>query len=201
MQPKVLLEHVSRHGPVVSHIRGIVLVKSMENLRRTGLFERYQRELPSSLRERLEFTIAPSWVPIEVGEEHYAACDRMLLTEGEISELGALMASSMSDTLLSTLVKVTRRAGIESMWSALKQNDRIWDRMYQGGSVTILQTGPKDLIMENRGISLARSRYWRSALRAYWLALGKLMTKVVYVKQVPPRQMHAHSVAFEGSWV
>ncbi len=196
----MLIDHVSSHGPTVSCIRGILLVKSVENLRQAGLFERYARELESGYREQLEFAIAASWLPIAVGEAHYAACDRMQLGDAEIEHLGRLMAVSMGSTLMSTLLKVTRQAGVENMWSALKQNDRIWDRMYQGGAVTLIQTGPKDLMLEHRGIPLAQSSYWRAALRAYWLALGKLMTNAVYVKQIRPRHAHPHSVAFAGSW-
>jgi hypothetical protein len=201
MAGKLLLDHVSSHGPTVSHIRGIVLLKSVENLRHSGLFERYAAELDPAYRAQIELALAASWLPLELAEAHYAACDRMRLSDAEIERLGSLMAERMSSALFSILLKMTRQAGMESMWSALKQNDRIWDRMYRGGQVTIIQTGPKDLIMENRGIPLAQSRHWRFGLRAYWLALGKLMTNVVYVKQIPPREPHAHSVAFAGSWV
>jgi hypothetical protein len=201
MAGTLLLDHVSSHGRTVSHIRGVVLLKSLENLRRAGLFEHYTAALEPAYREQIESALASSWLPLAVAEAHSAACDRMRLGDAEIDRLGALMAESMGDALFSILLKVTRQAGVESMWAALKQNDRIWDRMYQGGQVTIIQTGPKDLIMENRGIALAQSRYWRSGLRAYWLALGKLMTKVVYVKQIPPRAPDPHSVAFAGSWV
>lgn len=55
--------------------------------------------------------------------------------------------------------------------------------------------------MENRGIALARSRYWRTGLRVYWSALGKLMTSAVYVEQMPPRSPDPHAVAFAGSGV
>lgn len=201
MDGKLLLDHVSRHGPTVTHIRGVVLLKSVENLRKAGLFERYAAALDPAYREQIEAALASSWLPLAVAEAHYAACDGMRLGDAEIDRLGALMAEGMSNALFSMLIKVTRQAGVESMWSALKQNDRIWDRMYQGGQVTIIQTGPKDLITENRGISLAQSRYWRCGLRAYWMALGKLMTNVVYVKSIPPREPHPHSVAFAGSWV
>jgi hypothetical protein len=199
--PTLLVDHTSSHGAEVTQIRGILLVKSVENLRAAGLFERYAAQLTPSLREQVEFAIASSWIPIEVAEEHYAACDRLGLTEQEIDRLGTLMAGSIGGTLMSALIKTTRGAGLDGMWTALKQCDRLWDRRYIGGGVTVIQTGPKDLILENHGISLAKSRHWRSGLRSYWLALGKLMTNVVYITPVRARQPHPHRVALAGSWV
>jgi hypothetical protein len=87
------------------------------------------------------------------------------------------------------------------LWTILKQNDRLWDRMYQGGGVTVIKAGPKDLILENHGISLAESRHFRAAYRAYWVALGRLSAKSVYVKLIAPREPHPHRIAFAGSWV
>ena len=197
----VVVDHQSSHGPEVTHIRGIVLVKSLENLRKAELFERYAAELDSSVRAQIEGAMASSWIPVGLAEEHYAACDRLALNEATIERLGALMAESMDNTVMSTLLKTTRQAGVESMWSALKQCDRLWDRLYQGGRTTLLQLGPKDLILEHHGIPLAKSRHFRAGLRAYWVALGQMMTKVVYVKLVRPRMAHPHSIALSGSWV
>ncbi|HEX6242418.1 MAG TPA: hypothetical protein VFZ61_16010 [Polyangiales bacterium] len=197
----VVVDHQSSHGPEVTHIRGILLVKSLENLRKAELFERYAAELSDTLRNQIEGTMATSWVPVELAEEHYAACDRLALNEPTIERLGALMAESMDSSVMSTLLKTTRQAGVESMWSALKQTDRLWDRLYQGGKTTLLQLGPKDLILEHHGISLAKSRHFRAGLRAYWVALGQMMTKVVYVKLIRPRVPHPHSIALAGSWV
>jgi hypothetical protein len=199
--PTLVVDYLSSHGPEVSQIRGILLVKSLENLRAAGLFERYAAQLSPSSREQMESTIASSWIPIDVADEHYAACDRLNLTDAEIERLGQLMAGSLSSTLMSALLKTTRHAGLEGMWTAMKQTDRLWDRMYMGGGVTVIKTGPKDLILENHGISLAKSRHWRNGFRAYWLALGKLVTNVVYITPVRPRQPHPHRVAIAGSWV
>jgi hypothetical protein len=198
---EVVVDHVSAHGPNVTHMRGIVLVKSIENLRLAGLEERYLRELEPDLHEPMRFLIAASWVPIDLAMAHYAACDRMRLDDRATEELGSLMANSMGGTLFNSLLRTTRNAGIESLWSVLKQNDRLWDRMYQGGGVTVIKTGPKDLVLENHGISLATSRHFRAAYRAYWIGLGRLLARVAYVKLIAPREPHPHRIAFAGSWV
>jgi hypothetical protein len=198
---EIVVDHVSAHGPSVTHIRGLILTKSIENLTQAGLSERYLRELPSDLHETMRFVIASSWVPIELARAHYEACDRMKLGDRTTEELGELMAASMSGTLFASLLRTTRSAGMESLWTALRQNDRLWDRMYQGGGVTVIKLGPKDLILENHGISLAESRHFRAAYRAYWLALGRLFAKAVFVKLVAPREAHPHRIALAGSWV
>jgi hypothetical protein len=198
---EIVVDHVSPHGPNVTHIRGIVLTKSIENLTRAGLLDRYLRELDPQLHEPMRFVIAASWVPIDLGRAHYDACDRMRLGDRTTEELGELMAASMGGTLFASLLRATRNAGMESLWTVLKQNDRLWDRMYQGGGVTVIKLGPKDLVLENHGISLAESRHFRAAYRAYWVALGRLFAKAAYVKIVAPREPHPHRIAMAGSWV
>jgi hypothetical protein len=201
MPQEIVVDHVSPHGPNVTHMRGIVLTKSMENLVRAGLKDRYLRELDPELHEPMRFVIASSWVPIDLARAHYDACDRMRLGDRTTEELGELMAASMGGTLFASLLRATRSAGMESLWTVLKQNDRLWDRMYQGGGVTVIKHGPKDLTLENHGISLAESRHFRAAYRAYWVALGRLFAKAAYVKMVAPREPHPHRIALSGSWV
>lgn len=196
-----MVDHVSPHGPNVTHIRGLILTKSMENLVRAGLHERYLRELEPELHQPMRFVIASSWVPIGLARAHYVACDRMKLGDRATEELGSLMAASMSSTLFASLLRTVRSAGLDSLWTVLKQNDRLWDRMYQGGGVTVIKLGPKDLILENHGISLAESRHFRAGYRAYWSALGALVAKAAYVKLVAPREPHPHRIAIAGSWV
>jgi hypothetical protein len=197
----VLVDYMSSQGPKVTHMRGILLVKSVENLRVAGLFQRYVAALPASLREQVEFSLATSWVPIELCEEHYAACDRLRLSDSESERLGALMAEVIGNTMLGAILKSTRQAGVESIWTALKQCGRFWDRLYVGGGVTLIQAGPKDSIIEFHGISLAKSRHWRMASRAFWLGLAQATARAAYIRLVPPREADAHRVAFAGSWV
>lgn len=196
-----MVDYVSPHGPNVTHIRGIILTKSMENLVQAGLHERYLKELEPELHESMRFVIAASWVPIELARAHYEACDRMRLGDRTTDDLGSRMAASMSGPLFASLLRATRSAGMESLWTVLKQKDRLWDRMYQGGGVTVIKVGPKDLILENHGISLAESRHFKAAYRAYWSALGALFAKAAHVKFVSPREPHPHRIAIAGSWV
>jgi hypothetical protein len=198
---KVLVDHTSSHGAAVTHMRGMLLVKSVENLRKAGLFERYAVNLTPKLREQIEFTLAASWVSVDICEAHYAACDRLALSESEIERLGEMMGEDIGGTMMSVIIKTTRGAGVESTWAALKQCGRFWDRAYQGGGVTLLQAGPKDSVMEFHGLPLAKSRHWRMGSRAFWLGLSRLTARTAYVKLVRPREPDPNRVAIAGSWV
>jgi hypothetical protein len=197
----VLVDHMSSQGPRVTHMRGLLLVKSVENLRAAGLYARYAAILDPIVREQVEFSLAASWVPIDVCEQHYAACDRLGLNDSEIERLGALMAEGIGNTMMSALLKSTRAAGVESNWTALKQCGRFWDRTHIGGGVTLMQVGPKDSIMEYHGISLAKSRHWRMGARTFWLGIARLAARSAYVRLIPPREADPNRVAFSGSWV
>jgi hypothetical protein len=198
---KILVDHISSQGAAVTHMRGLMLVKSVENLRTAGLFERYAANLTAALREQIEFTLAASWVPIELCEAHYAACDHLGLSESEIERLGSLMADGIGGTLMSVILKSSRNAGVESAWGALKQCGRFWDRVHQGGGVTLMQAGPKDSVMEYHGIPLAKSRHWRMGARAFWLGIARLTSRTAYIKLVRPREPSSDRIAFAASWV
>ncbi len=192
---------MSSQGPKVTHMRGLLLVKSVDNLRAAGLFERYAEGLDPTYKHQVLFTLASSWVPIEICDAHYAACDRMGLADSEIDRLGGLMSEGIAGTLMSAMLKATRRAGGESYWAALKQCGRIWDRSFLGGGVTLLQAGPKDSLLEHHGLSLVKSRYWCVAARAFWASVAEMTSRKAYVKIVPPHKPDPNSIAFAGSWV
>ena len=197
----IVLDHLSAHGPYVTHMRGTLLVNSIEHLRQLGVYERYLELLDARYREQIMFAIASSWIPIEVALVHYQACDDLKLSAPDCQALGSMMAERIANTFLGTVLRVTRSAGGQSFWSLMSQNSRIWDRMYLGGGVTVLQVGPKDAVLENHGLPLVTTRYWRSVYEAYWRALGALFAKVAFVKVVRAREPHPHRIAIAGSWV
>lgn len=200
-EAQVLLDYISPRGATVTHMRGTLLVNSIENLRAIGQYDRYVSLLPAAHREAILYAIAASWIPIELASLHYEACDQLLLDDTQFSRLGGLTAARLAETFLSSVLRATRTAGVDAMWFALKQNDRLWDRMYQGGGVCVIQTGPKDLVLENQGLPFVGSRYWRSVYIRYLHALGSMFSRVAFVKAVHPRVPHPHRIAIGGSWV
>lgn len=198
---EVVLDYTSPLGPNVTHMRGTLLVNSLDNLRALGLYDRYLETLPPSHRDVIPYAIAASWIPIDIALLHYETCDAMGLSEGELGKMGELMATRVAETFLATVLRTTRQAGVESFWSVLKQNNRLLERMYQGGGMAVLKAGPKDLILENTGLPVVASRYWRRAYVYYMKAIGDMFTKVTYVRLVHPRVAHPHSIAVACSWV
>lgn len=198
---EIVVDHISADGPTATHMRGIMLVSSLQNLREAGFYDRYMENLPPMHREPIAYTIAASWVPIDLMLAHYQACDRMQLDQSQIRVLGKLMADKAADSFLSVALRTLRDAGVETIWRLLAQQDRIWDRMYRGGGVTVLRTGPKDVLFENHGLPLVQSRYFRKAHVEYMRAVSSMFTKVVFTKEVRPREPHPHRIAIAGSWV
>lgn len=198
---EVVLDYTSPLGPNVTHMRGTLLVNSLDNLRTLGLYDRYLSALPASHRDVIPYTIAATWIPIDIALMHYETCDALVLSEEQLEKMGAMMATRVAETFLATVLRTTRNAGVESFWTALSQNHRLLDRMYQGGGMAVLKTGPKDLVLENTGLPVVTSRYWRRVYVYYMKAISDMFTKVTYVKLVHPRVAHPHSVAVACSWV
>jgi hypothetical protein len=199
--PRVVCEHVHAHGPTVTHVRGMLIASARENLREIGVFDRYAQTLPGGMRDAVLYALASSWLPVEVALAHYHTCDQLELTPDQITRLGELSANRMIDTFFGRALKVAREVGAESYWALLEQNARVYDRMYQGGGVTVLQTGPKDMYLENIGQPLSTCRFWRLLYLAYMEAIGRAFAKASYVKLVKPRATSANAIAISGSWV
>jgi hypothetical protein len=198
---EVVLDYTSVAGPTATHMRGTLLVNSHESMRNLGLYDRYVAALPERHREPILYAIAASWIPMDVAFAHYETCERLDLADAHLEQLGKLMAARVADTFLSSAIRATRKAGIAGMWLALAQNDRLWDRMYQGGGVCVWKTGPKDLIHESHGLPLITLRYWRTAYLHYITAFTKLFTNVAYLKPVRASSTDPHRIAIAISWV
>lgn len=200
-EPQVVVEHISAHGPTVTHVRGTLIVGARENLRELGVFDEYQRRLPSALREAVLYALASSWLPLEVARAHYLTCDQLGLSAAQVNRLGELSAQRIIGTFAGRALKVARDVGAETYWMLMEKNDRLYDRMYQGGGVTVLKTGPKDVWLENVGQPLATCRFWRALYLAYMESMGRAFARASYVKMARPRTAHPHAIAISGSWV
>ena len=198
---EVILDYTSPSGPNTTHMRGTLLVNSLDNLRALGLYERYLALLPKTHSDVIPYTIAASWIPIHVALAHYETCDALGLDDNQLRQMGKMMAKRVADTFLGTMLRATRDAGVAGLWTALKQNHRLLERMYQGGGMAVLKTGPKDLILENTGLPIVTSRYWRAVYVHYMNDICGMFTKVAYVQLARPRVPHPHSIAIAGSWV
>lgn len=198
---ETLCDYQSAGGPVVTHVRGTLIASSQQTLREAGHYAHYERLLPEAVREQLLFTIALSWVPVEVALAHYGACEALDLRDHELEAMGQLVAERLAGTFLGTVLRASREAGLDAPWVALRAQPRIWDRLYMGGIVRIYRTGPKDATAEFYGLPLSQLRYFRVAYCSYYRALAGMFVRNAHVKPTRPREALPHAFALTGSWV
>jgi hypothetical protein len=170
--------------PIVraTHVRSTLIQSSVNVLRSMGYFERYRAHLDPAHVEAILQTLAPTWLPIAVGEAHYAACDALGLGPSELLRIGEIVGDRIQGTFLATLAKGARAAGV-TPWFLLAYFDRLWARLLQGGSVELSKAGPKDALIEVRSCALTRFEYFRvgfcGVVRAPFKMVG---VRVVHVK-------------------
>jgi hypothetical protein len=200
-KPTVLVEFRSSAGPTVTHVRGGIVVQSIASLRALGLYERYLERLDAEYRDQLLYTISASWITLEVGMAHLNALDALDISDAAAASSGDSVGTGFGKTMYSAMMKATRSIGTNAGWFVLKQCDRLLPRVYTGGACTLLQTGPKDAVLELHGMPMVHSRFFRSSHHGYMKALSRLMGRGAYVRVAHPRERHPHSIATAFSWV
>jgi hypothetical protein len=140
-----------------------MLQSSLAFLRERGYFERYCVLLEPQYRATIVESLAPVWMPIEVGLAHYAACDALNLSAAEQKAIGESVGARLQGTMMSSFMRTAREAGIATPLFYLGRADRLYKRLIQGGSTQITRTGPKDVEIELLGSRLTRSSYYRAA--------------------------------------
>lgn len=163
--------------------RGMMISNSILMLRERELFDRYQAFLPPSKREEVIATTPGSWVPIEIADLHYSACQKLGLSESEQFELGHAAGLRIRSAVLASIAKVARALGMEA-WSAFKQYPRAWARLYMGGGVGVRKLGFKDARIDVVGFTLARIPYVRNGFRGTNQAGFELFSDRVEMKEV-----------------
>jgi hypothetical protein len=123
-------------------------------------------------------------LPSAVAEAHYDACDRLELSPLELLEIGAEVGKHAQGTVFSVAVTVAKGAGV-TPWTIVTRYPGIWARIWIGGGVSIIKTGPKDARLEIAGWPCARSTYCRIAMRGVLRGLTELFATRAYVKEIP----------------
>ena len=157
------IEKVIAHLPVIrtaTHVRSTLIQSSINSLRDAGHFDRYVELLDPAHREAVLHTLAPTWLPLEVGLAHYGACDALKLDSFQLRDIGERVGDRIQGTFLKTLTRGVRAVGI-TPWTLLNHFDRLWSRLFQGGSVELTRKGPKDVTIEIRGAVIPRFEYFR----------------------------------------
>lgn len=185
---KVLLEHTSVNGPVMRNVRGALIASSLQTLRELGFYERYLGKLPERYREQVLYSVASSWLPLEVAEAHYQACDDLALDDADIIRIGEAVSKRIMGTFLGTLMRTGRTFGAApTPWLVLTQYHRVCERILDGGKYLVIEQGPKDALIQTRGLPLFRSRYFRTATIGMFRGGVAVFSKTCFARELPEK--------------
>jgi hypothetical protein len=199
---KVLLDYVSPEGAQVRAVRGSLVVANHKLLKAAGHFDQYLQMLPAEHKDIASSALASSWVSAEHNVMHCQTVDAMQLGEKELHRMGEMLASHLIDSLFATLLRSARSAGTEAgIWLFLKQADRVFARIYQGGGCRVVQTGPKDAVFEMNGMPFADSAVYRVLHLAFVRGAVMMIAKACVVKTVRTRDSLPTTLSVSLSWV
>jgi hypothetical protein len=159
---EILVPYDLTAGPVTA-VRNVVIQASLGQLRSNGHYERYTTLIDNTTLEQLvAMSLAPGWIPIELALAHYEACDNLMLTREQFAVMGQAVGERVHETVLVSSAKKARAPDYNA-WDAEGPLQRMWPRLFQGGSVQTVKVGPKAKLMEERGFRLNKYHYYRQA--------------------------------------
>jgi hypothetical protein len=158
---EIIVPHRLDAGPMTA-VRNVIIQSSLAQLKVAGYYDRYVKLIDPLALGELEAAISPGWVSVELATAHYRACENLRLTAQEFSTMGERVGERVQETALVTTSRKAREADFD-VWAATPQLNRMWPRLFQGGSVQVVKIGPKDKLLEERGMSLNCFEYYRQA--------------------------------------
>jgi hypothetical protein len=170
---ELILDYPKPLGPVTS-VRSTLITSSLTSLRIRGLFERYDALKTSRHRLELLNLVAGEWLPLDVTEAHYQACDALGLSEDEQIAIGKDVSRRLHETFLSLVVKAARGVGI-TPWTLLARCNTMQARITIGGGIRVTKLGPKAARIELAGVPHMNFPYVRYGLLGVYTAAVELL--------------------------
>src|ERR1700722_20166966 len=127
-----------------THIRGVFLATSVRALRDHGLFDAYAARVPPLQVEEVRSIAISAWVSMEVALRHYAACDTLDVSDGELVSMGAEVIVRGQGSFLRVLARVAESAGATPA-TLLEQAPRIYGHIFLGGRIADHGVGPREM--------------------------------------------------------
>ena len=184
-------------------VRSTLVIGSLLALRARGHGDAYAARIPELMLEKISSIGVPQWLPMEVAEAHYAACDALKLGVEEMLEIGGAVAPTAASGV-SIILSAARSTGA-TPWTILERAPTYWKRMYDGGALVIEKKGPKDAMIDVRANALARYAYWRVGFRGIIVALARGLSTSALAREVAPRgstpDAPPDAVTYALSWV
>ncbi len=186
--------------PVCTGIRSTLVGSSILALKKHGLYERYLQHLPLEHHDKILYGVVGQWLPIEVGQIHYAACLGMGLSHEEVLGIGRDVAAMAQKTMFSFVLRVATESGV-TPWAMIAKGQAYWDRSYRGSSVAAFKIGPKECRVEIVANPLASNFYWRSSLQGILTALTQAFCRRAFVRELRWNPNEPFAVTYRLSWV
>ena len=183
---------------MATRFRSTWLASSLRSLRDHGFMDRYLANLPAQYHEPILTAVAGTWLPIEMGVAHYAACDALQLPNAEVIAIGREATTHVHGTVLSTFVRLARGAGV-TPWTVLGRLHELWGRIWVGGGVAVAKLGPKEARIEIAAWPCATSIYCRTAMRGVIPAVADLFCQRSYANEIASLRTGT-SLGFVLSW-
>ena len=175
----VIIPHDPTRGRVTA-VRRMLVHSSLIELKEIGAYDRYRSFIDADALQQITESLGPGWLPIELAQAHYRACDSLQLPDTQIVALGLRAGEKLQDSLLVTTVK--GGPGAPSVWEGMGAFWRMGRRLWEGGSSQYVRLGPTEMQIETRGNPLFDLRYYRTGhggfLRGAMSSLGVTVTNV-----------------------
>lgn len=197
---EVLLDYLSPDGPVVTHVRGTLLATSLRVVKDANLYDRYVAALPKVHEEALLYSVASSWLPVDVMLAHYMTLESLGIPDEAIERNAEKVGAGIAETFMATLLRTAQSIGVPGLpWLILKQSDRVFGRIFRGGACRVQRVGPTEALIEHRGLPLTQCRYYRVAHVANVRGVSHLFGKSV-VRQARSSDSDGLTMAVSIKW-
>jgi hypothetical protein len=195
---EILIPHTPTVLPLTA-VKNVFIQSSLVGLKANGYYDRYTKLIDPDVLSLLQSSLAPGWVPVEWATAHYEACEGLMLSAHELNTIGGQVGDRLQESVLVTSAKRVRDADFD-MWDVMLSLHRMWGRLYQGVSVQVVKLGPREKLIETRGLSLFRFHYYRqtclAAISAAYRALGARDNTVKVVSY----NAKTHEMVVRTSW-
>jgi hypothetical protein len=197
-QEEIVVDFTEGREKPAWEIRSTLLTTSIQAIRARGRYDAFAKAVPEKWRETILTVVAGSWLPLEVGAAHYAACDKLGFSVQDQFQIGREVGARIQGTVLGLFVRTARTSGA-TPWTGLSQCNRLYERVLKGGSVRLVKLGPKEARIEIVNNTLVAHSHFRNGLRGIVCAGGELFAEKVYVHELP-RHTTSKDFGMRVSW-
>lgn len=183
----------------LTRVRSTLLVAGISTLRREGHYDAYVRALPAAYHTAVLGAVAGVWVPLEVAEEHYRACDSLGLSDEASVRIGRLVGEQLRGTISGAVIRLTKEAGV-TPWMVMERFPTFWNRLFDGSGLAGRKLGPKEARLDLVRMPLCASRYFRHAIRGQAMFVLDLFCAKSYMAELSNRRNEAGTYSFRVQW-